>query len=211
MSVALMFIPRPLADLFETLATVIKKTVFASEQARADVAEAREAWKTWQETCDPSKLVFLDETGVRTDMIRRYGRSKGGTRCFDHAPGGHWKTMTFIGGLRVDGITAPWCLDEAMTGAAFKTYLETQLAPTLKPGDVVIVDNLSSHKVKGVKEIIEARGAKIFYLPPYSPDLNPIEQAFAKLKALLRKAAERSYECLWRTIGKLLSRFSKQE
>lgn len=119
--------------------------------------------------------------------------------------------MTFIGGLRMDRITAPWCLDGAMTGAAFKTYLETQLAPTLRPGDIVIADNLSSHKVAGVTEIVEAKGATILYLPPYSPDLNPIEQFFAKLKALLRRAAERSYEYLWRTIGKLLSRFSKQE
>jgi len=119
--------------------------------------------------------------------------------------------MTFIAGLRLNEITAPWCLDKAMTGEAFKTYLKTQLVPTLKPGDVVIADNLSSHKVAGVKDIIEATGAKMLYLPPYSPDLNPIEQVFAKLKTLLRKAMARSYETLWRTIGKLLSRFSKQE
>lgn len=144
-------------------------------------------------------------------MIPRYGRAKGASRCLDDAPGGHWKTMTFIAGLRMDGITAPWCLDRPMTGDAFKTYLETQLAPSLKPGDIVICDNLAAHKVAGVKEIIEAAGAKILYLPPYSPDLNPIEQAFAKLKALLRKAMARSYQALWKTIGKLLKLFKPDE
>lgn len=190
--------------------TAVKKTLRASEQDREDVRAARTLWKKWQRNCDLSKLVFLDETGTRTDMTRFTGRSKVGTRCFDHAPGGHWKTMTFIAGLRINGITAPWCLDGAMTGKAFKTYLKTQLIPTLSPGDIVITDNLSSHKVAGVREIIEARGANILYLPPYSPDLNPIEQVFSKLKTLLRKAMARSYETLWKTIGKLLDLFSKQ-
>lgn len=189
----------------------IKKTVFASEQDREDVKEARRLWQEWQSGCDISKLVFLDETGTSTAMIRRYGRAKGGARCFDDAPGGHWKTMTFIAGLRVDDITAPWCIDGPMNGAIFKTYLETQLIPTLSRGDIVVCDNLAAHKVAGVKEIVEASGAKILYLPPYSPDLNPIEQAFAKLKALLRKAMARSFEALWKTIGRLLKRFSKQE
>lgn len=144
-------------------------------------------------------------------MIRKYGRARGKKRCLDDTPNGHWKTMTFIAGLRVDGIIAPWCLDAPMNGETFKTYLQTQLMPALKPGDVVICDNLSSHKVAGIREIIEAQGAKIFYLPPYSPDLNPIEQVFAKLKALLRKAAERSFEKLWKTIGKLLNLFNSQE
>ena len=113
-------------------------------------------------------------------------------RCLDDAPGGHWKVI-FIAGLWADGITAPWCLDNAMTGAAFLTYIETQLCPTLKPGDIVIADNLSSHKVAGIRELVEAKGARILYLPPYSPDLNPIEQVFAKLKTLLRKAMARSH------------------
>ena len=172
---------------------------------------ARIVWKEWQETCDPGRLVFLDETGAKTDMARLYGRSKTGTRCVDHIPGGHWKSMTFIAGLRMNEIIAPWCLDGAMNGDTFKTYLETQLAPTLKKGDIVICDNLPTHKVAGVKEIIEACGATILYLPPYSPDFNPIEQVFSKLKAFLRKAAERSYECLWKTIGKILDLFSKYE
>lgn len=144
-------------------------------------------------------------------MARRYGRSAKGTRCRDTVPGGHWKTLTFIAGLRVDDITAPWVLDGAMTGDAFKTYLKTQLVPTLKPRDIVICDNLASHKVAGVREIIEAVGATILYLPPYSPDLNPIEQVFSKLKALLRKAAERSIEKLWQTIGRLLNLFKPDE
>jgi transposase len=185
--------------------------VFATEQSRDDVMEARESWKQWQESCDISRLVFLDETGAKTNMIRKYGRAKGGARCFDDAPGGHWKSMTFIAGLRMDELTAPWCLDGAMDGETFKTYLETQLVATLRKGDIVIADNLPAHKVAGVSEIVEQAGATIAYLPPYSPDLNPIEQVFAKLKKLLRKAMARSYEALWKTIGRLLPLFSKQE
>ncbi|MGJ0493212.1 IS630 family transposase, partial [Methylobacter sp.] len=167
--------------------------------------------QAWQKTCDLSKLVFLDETGVSTDMIRRYGRALGGVRCRDTAPAGHWHTLTFIAGLRADRLTAPWCLDQAMTGEAFKEYLRSQLGPTLKPGDIVICDNLPAHKVAEVQAIIEAHGATIKYLPPYSPDLNPIEQVFSKLKALLRKAAERTYDKLWRLIGKLLDEFHADE
>lgn len=189
----------------------IKKTLAAAEREREDVVQARALWQEWQKTWDPSRLVFLDETGASTDMARRYGRSAKGTRCRDTVPGGHWKTLTFIAGLRVGDITAPWVLDGAMTGDAFKTYLKTQLVPTLKPGDIVICDNLPAHKVAGVQEIIEAADATIMYLPPYSPDLNPIEQVFSKLKALLRKAADRSVEKLWKTIGKLLDLFTKQE
>lgn len=119
--------------------------------------------------------------------------------------------MTFIAGLRVDGLTAPWCLDQAMNGEAFKEYLRSQLGPTLKPGDIVICDNLPAHKVADVQSIVEAQGATIKYLPPYSPDLNPIENVFAKLKALLRKAAERSYEKLWQAVGQLMDQFPADE
>jgi transposase len=197
--------------LFAKRAGAIKKTVFASERDGEDILEARDAWEEWQTRCDASALVFLDETSATTDMIRRYGRAKGGSRCLDDAPGGHWKTMTFIAGLRVDGLTAPWCLDSPMGGCAFLTYVETQLCPTLKPGDIVIADHLSSHKVAGVREVIETTGASIRYWPPYSPDLNPIEQVFAKLKALLRKARATSFDALWKTIGRLVNLFSKQE
>jgi len=170
--------------------------VIASERKREDVAAVRAQWQAWQSACDASKLVFLDETGLSTDMIRRYGRALGGSRCVDTAPAGHWKTLTFIAELRADRITAPWRVDQAMNGEAFKAYLRSQLGPTLKAGDIVICNNLPAHKVAEVQGIIEAQGATLKYLPPYSPDLNPIEQAFAKLKALLRKAAERTYDKL---------------
>jgi transposase len=126
-------------------------------------------------------------------------------------PHGHWKTTTFLAALRHDAITAPLVVDGPINGAVFLAYVEQMLAPTLTPGDIVVMDNLSSHKVKGVREAIEAAGASLCYLPAYSPDLNPIEQVFAKLKALLRKAAERSIDALWDTIGSILDQFSPQE
>ena len=183
----------------------------ADERDRDDVRQARADWHAWQKTIHPAQLVFLDETGVTTDLIRPYGRAKGGQRCVDQAPGGHWNSVTFIGALRVDGLTAPWCLDGAMNGSAFLAYVETQLCPTLQEGELVVVDNLSSHKVAGVQDLIEAKGAKLLYIPPYSPDLNPIEQAFSKLKALLRKAKPRSFDTICQTLGTLLGHVSKQE
>jgi transposase len=144
-------------------------------------------------------------------MTRRYGRAPRGQRLIAAVPHGHWKTSTFVAGLRTSGLTAPLVVDCAMNGDIFRAYVEQVLAPTLKPGDVVILDNLGSHKVAGVREAIEARGATLVYLPPYSPDLNPIEQAFAKLKALLRKIAARTVSRLWDAIGDLLDRFTPQE
>ncbi len=144
-------------------------------------------------------------------MTRRFGRCPRGERLLAAVPHGHWKTSTFVAALRTSGLTAPLVIDGAMNGEIFRAYVEQVLAPTLAPGDIVIMDNLGSHKVAGVREAIEARGAAVWYLPPYSPDLNPIEQAFAKLKALLRKEAKRSVESLWTTIGELLPRFSPQE
>lgn len=160
---------------------------------------------------DPTRLVFLDETGTTTNMTRLRGRARRGARLVGHVPHGHWKITTFLAGLRCDAVTAPFVIDRPMNGPIFRTYLERCLIPTLTPGDIVIMDNLSSHKVAGVREAIEAAGARLVYLPPYSPDLNPIEQLFAKLKALLRKAAERSIEALWATIGCLLDAFSPAE
>jgi transposase len=154
---------------------------------------------------------FLDETGVTTNMTRRYGRAPKGTRCLASVPQGHWQTTTFIAGLRHDGITAPMVADGPMTGALFQAYVETFLCPTLKPGDMVIADNLRSHKVTGVKEAIEAVGATFVYLPPYSPDFNPIEKLFAKLKAWLSKAAKRTVDALWTEIGRLLVTVSPDE
>jgi transposase len=151
-----------------------------------------------------TKLVFLDETGATTNMTRTHGRSPRGQRCIASVPHGHWKTTTFVAGLRVGGITAPMVLDGPMDGAAFVVYGREFLCPTLKPGDLVFADNLPSHKVTGVSKAIEAVGATLCYLPPYSPDFNPIELLFAKLKALLRKAAHRTVDALWTHIGTLL-------
>jgi transposase len=159
----------------------------------------------------PARLIFVDETGAATNMARRYGRSPRGLRLDGPVPHGHWKTTTFVAGLTARGIVAPYVIDGAMNGTIFKAWVEQALAPGLRPDDIVVMDNLPAHKVTGVREAIEARGAKLLYLPPYSPDLNPIEQAFAKLKALLRKAAERTVDGLWRTIGRLLDHFPPAE
>jgi transposase len=160
---------------------------------------------------NPDRLVFIDETWATTNMARLRGRAPRGQRLVAAVPYGHWKTSTFVAGLRTTGVTAPLVIDGAINGDTFRAYVEQVLAPTLKPGDIVIRDNLSSHKVTGVREAIEARGATLRYLPPYSPDLNPIEQAFAKLKALLRKLAARSIARLWDALGDLLERFTPQE
>ena len=160
---------------------------------------------------DPARFVFLDETGTTTHMARRYGRSPSGARLVAAVPHGHWQTTTFIAGLRQSGIVAPLVLDGPMTGPAFRAYVEQFLAPALAPGDVVVLDNLAAHKVDGVRQAIAAAGASLLYLPPYSPDLNPIEQLFAKLKALLRKAAARTKEALWSTIGHLLAAMPQRQ
>lgn len=154
---------------------------------------------------DPARFVFLDETGTATDMARRYGRSPLGERLVAAVPHGHWRTTILIAGLRQSGIVAPLVLDGPITGVAFRAYVAQFLAPDLAPGDVVVLDNLAAHKVGGVRQAIAAAGASLLYLPPYSPDLNPIEQLFAKLKALLRKAAARTKDELWSTIGRLLA------
>jgi len=158
-----------------------------------------------------ARLAFIDETWATTNMTRRYGRARRGERVIASVPHGHWKTSTFVAALRQNEITAPLVIDGAMDGAVFLAYVEQFLAPTLAPGDAVVMDNLASHKVAGVKEAIEACGASLIYLPPYSPDLNPIENAFAKLKTLLRTAAPRTVEALWTAIGKSLSAFSADE
>jgi transposase len=153
---------------------------------------------------DPARFVFLDETGTATNLARRYGRSPRGARLVAAVPHGHWRT-TIVAGLRQSGIVAPLVLDGAMTGTAFRANVEQFLAPALRPGDVVVLDNLAAHKVDGVRQALAAAGASLLYLPPYSPDFNPIEQLFAKLKALLRKAAARTKDELWSTIGRLLA------
>jgi transposase len=158
-----------------------------------------------------SKLLFLDETWTSTAMVRLYGRAVSSQRLIDHVPHGHWKISTFIGALRHNAMVAPCVVDGAIDGDMFLAYIEQVLVPELKPGDTVVMDNLSSHKVAGVKTAIEAAGATLLYLPPYSPDLNPIEMAFSKLKALLRAKALRTIDDLWQALGPLSNVFSAKE
>jgi transposase len=188
-----------------------KKTRHAAEQERADVAEARAAWRENQGGLNVNRLVFIDETWAATNMARSNGRALKGARLMASIPHGHWKTTTFIGALRAEGLVAPMVVDGAVNGDIFLAYVDQVLAPTLRPGDIVIMDNLSSHKIEGVRAAIEAKGAELRYLPPYSPDLNPIEQLFAKLKALLRSAAARTVEALWAAIGRLIDAFTAEE
>lgn len=160
---------------------------------------------------EPYRLVFIDETSTKTNMTRMYGRSPKGTRLEADVPFGHWKTQTFIAGLRHDGITAPWVLDGAMNRTAFEVYIEKELAPTLKQGDIVVLDNLPAHKSEKAKAALRKRGAWFLFLPPYSPDLNPIEMAFSKLKAHLRKAKARTIDQLWKTIGNICDLYTPDE
>jgi len=185
--------------------------VHASEQERPDVAAARATWQEEQPALDPARLVFIDETGTSTAMARLRGRAKRGRRVIGRVPWGHGKTMTFVAGLRQGAITAPFVIDCAMPRAIFLEYLRQCLVPTLAPGDIVVMDNLPAHKGAAVRQVIEAAGAELRYLPPSSPDLNPIEQGFSKLKAHLRKAQERSIDALWQRIGKLLDLFHPSE
>jgi transposase len=175
------------------------------------VARRRARWKRYQGSLDPARLVFIDETWAKTNMTRTHGRARRGERLVAKVPYGRWHTLTFLAALRSDRIDAPCVIDGPINGESFLAYVEQMLVPTLKPGDIVIIDNLGSHKGKAVRRAIRAAGAKLFFLPPYSPDLNPIEQAFAKLKTLLRKAAERTVETTWKRIGTLLEAFSPQE
>ncbi len=171
----------------------------------------RETWKAEQAATPPAKLVFVDETWASTAMTRSHGRGPRGERLVMDVPHGHWKTTTFVVALTLGGLVAPTVVDGAMTGDLFVAYVEQQLAPTLKAGDVVVMDNLSSHHRAGVRAAIEAAGAELRYLPPYSPDLNPIEKAFAKLKALLRKAAKRTIPELEQYLGEALDAFTPEE
>ena len=159
----------------------------------------------------PDRLVFVDETGTNTKMTRAYGRAKRGQRLNAKAPYGHWHTQTFVAGLRSDRLTAPWVIDGPMNKQIFETWVQTQLAPTLSKGDVVILDNLASHKSEDAENAIRSKGAWILFLPPYSPDLNPIEMAFAKLKTLLRKRQVRTIDALWRAIGDICALFTPKE
>jgi transposase len=175
------------------------------------VARARRRWMRDQGMFDPLRLVFIDETAANTKMVRLSGRCARGERLVGRVPHGHWKTITFVGALRRNGMKAPCTIDGAMTGAKFLAYVEQCLVPTLKPKDIVVLDNLSAHKAGGIRQAIEACGATLRYLPQYSPDLNPIEMPFSKLKAFLRKCAERTIPRLRRRIGSFARNLTARE
>ena len=175
------------------------------------MSRRRARWKRYQDRIDPSRLVFIDETWAKTNMAPLRGWAPKGERLIGRAPHGHWRTMTFIAALRHNRIDAPFVLDGPVNGASFQAYVEKVLVPTLRPGDVVVMDNLGSHKGQAVRAAIRTAKAHLLFLPPYSPDLNPIEQVFAKLKHMLREASERTVEATWRKIGALLERFTPKE
>jgi transposase len=175
------------------------------------VARRRAQWVKYQGRIDPSRLVFIDETWTKTNMAPLRGWAPRGMRLVAKVPYGHWKTTTFLAALRHDRIEAPWLLDGPIDGESFQTYVEKVLLPTLRRGDIVIIDNLGSHKGKAVRRLIRSAGAKLIFLPKYSPDLNPIEQVFAKLKHFLRKAAVRTVETVCLAIGEVLQLFTPEE
>ncbi|MFK4490034.1 transposase [Bradyrhizobium sp. USDA 336] len=185
--------------------------MFALEQARADVSRRRLRWRSWQAGLDPCRLVFIDETWIKTNMAPLRGWGPKGARLRGFAPHGHWRTLTFLGALRHDQLTAPCVFDGPINGECFRGYVKHILLPTLREGDIVILDNLGSHKSKAVRQMIKATGARLWYLPPYSPDLNPIEQAFSKIKHWMRQAQKRTIEDTWRHIGRLVQDIQPRE
>jgi transposase len=185
--------------------------VVAGERDRPDIARRRAQWTRYQDRIEPERLVFIDETWTRTNMAPLRGWAPRGRRLNAKVPHGRWKTMTFLAALRHDRIDAPWFIEGPIDGESFRIYVAKVLVPTLRPDDIVIIDNLGSHKGKAVRQLIRAAGAKLFFLPKYSPDLNPIEQVFAKLKHLLRKAAVRTVEAVCAAIGEVLTAFTPQE
>ncbi len=186
----------------------------ASECARADVHQERRHWRDKRQPrmrLQPHRLVFIDETAVTTKMTHLRGRSRKGQRLKAEAPFGHWNTQTFVAALRCHSLTVPWVIEGAMNRVAFDTYIETQLAPTLNTGDIVILDNLAVHKSARAAQCLKEKGAWFLFLPPYSPDLNPTEMALAKLKAHLSKAAARTYDALWRAVGDICGLYEPEE
>ena len=188
-----------------------KKTLIAAEQDRPDVAEVRRQWAAGQLSIDPDRVVFIDETWAKTNMTRRWGRGERGARLRAKTPYGRWETTTFLGAMRSTGFVAPLCVEGAVNGQLFEAWVEQHLAGTLRAGDVVVMDNLSSHKSRRVRAAIEAVGAEVRCLPPYSPDLNPIELAFSKFKKLLRDGAARTTDKLWQICGQVLDLFTESE
>jgi transposase len=188
-----------------------KKSVVAGERDRPDVARRRVQWTKYQDRVEPERLVFIDETWTRTDMAPLRGWASRGHRLTAKVPHGRWRTMTFLAALRHDRIDAPWFIEGPIDGESFRTYVAKVLLPTLRPGDIVVLDNLGSHRGKAVRQLIRSVGAKLFFLPKYSPDLNPIEQVFAKLKHLVRKAAARTVDAVCAAIGEALQAFTPAE
>ena len=188
-----------------------KKTGHASEQEREDVEASREAWFEGQLDLDPKKLVFIDETSISTSMARRFGWAPRGERCRASIPFGHWKTTTFVAGLRVDRIDAPMTIEGALDGEAFLAYVEQVLAPTLSKGETVVMDNVPLHKVAGVSEAITAKGASVLYLPAYSPDFDPIEKFFSKFKSILQRIAARTADALEAAVAEALRNVTPDE
>ena len=194
--------------------SAIKKTLRASEQQRPDIRAARELWINRRKRFFNkalARLIFLDETSTNTKLTKRTGWSPKGERYKTHAPFGGWKTQTFIAGLRCHGLVAPWIVNAPMNTAVFETYIETQLVPELSPGDVVILDNVAFHKSPRAEDLVRQCGAWLLFLPPYSPDLNPIEMAYSKLKALLRKRAARSFDAICNALGEICDLFEPQQ
>lgn len=185
--------------------------ICAAEQDRPDVRLARERWRADQIGLDPARLVFIDETWAKTNMTRRYGWCARHERLIAKVPHGHWMTTTFIAALRLGGLTAPLVIDGPVDGELFLAYVRQQLVPTLHRNDLVVMDNLSSHKVAGVRDAIADAGATLVYLPAYSPDLNPIEQAFSKVKSVLRRSEERTRQGLWNRLGEIVDLIAPDE
>ncbi len=192
-------------------ASALKKTLHASEQDRADVARRRRQWKKHQKRAPAGRLIFIDETWAKTNMTRLHGRCAKGQRLLAKVPHGDRKTLTFVAALRCDGMIAPCVFDGTVDKASFLAWVGQFQVPGLRAGDIVVMGNLSSHKNKAVRAAIRAAGAKLFFLPPYSPDLNPIEQAFSNLKTLLRKANARIFQQVEKCIAKLLEQISPGE
>jgi transposase len=188
-----------------------KKALRAAERERPDLQARRAEWAAWQTGLDPDRLVFLDETWVKSNMTPVYGWGPTNRRVAEGVPHGHWKTVTFVAALRSTGLFAPVVVDGAMNGELFRAYVRQHLAGQLRPGDLVVMDNLASHKVAGVVEAIRAAGAEVVYLPPYSPDLNPIEQVFAKAKAEIRRRKARTVTETERLCGEALDWFTATE
>lgn len=185
-----------------------KKTIHAAEQDRPDVALRRKDWKIWSADADPRRLIFIDETWAKTNMTRLRGRSQRGQRLIDKTPHGHWMTTTLIAALGIDGMRCSTVVDGAINQDVFIAFVEHVLVPTLRRGDIVVMDNLSSHKGERIRQLIEGVGAELRFLPPYSPDLNPIELVFSKIKQLLRTLACRTKDTLWGAMQSVLDRIT---